>query len=318
MPEGDLCMDTYRITDWWRYEVTEKGHIAKIDTPLEQLRKKPLEYIRWTNFGHRLGPAFRKLNKKAWPYGPGIAEATFGIFGKCLELAADQQREYRGWILDEKQNPVDAKAIAELLEWDVDVVTRAMEILCCPEIQWLEFKPFSPIYRELPVNPANLGALSTNVPAKHPGLFQNETETEVKRNKNETVRENPDSRPSASDFPPSVSASVSKTELGKKRNQATMQLAEIFRPQNQSDGTTLRNIIEHLEMGIFAERFNPEIYDAMLEVAHQCHSARKPIAMFVQAMKDPRFGYRPERKRLIKTDISRKRPSRIGQLLTPH
>jgi len=311
-------MEAYRIVDWWRYEVTEKGHLAKFDTPFEQLRKKPLEYIRWTNFGHRLGPAFRKLIKKAWPYGPGIAEATFGIFGKCMELAADQTREYRGWILDEKQNPMDAKAIAELLEWDADVVARAMEILCCPEIQWLEFKPFSPLRREFP---ANRGALSTSIPAelaKHPGKSGTLlNETEKKRNKNETLPGNRGKTASVSNFSssPSVSASVSKTDLGKKRNWAAMQLAEIFRTTNQSDCTTLRHIIDQLQEKIELGQAGLEIFDKMIDAANQCRQAENPIAMFIAAMKQSPFGYVPRRERLIKNSTKSNQPNRIGKLL---
>ena len=51
--------EAYRIVDWWQYEVTAKGRKAKKDTPMEELRKAPLEYVRFPVHGHFLSADFR-------------------------------------------------------------------------------------------------------------------------------------------------------------------------------------------------------------------------------------------------------------------
>ena len=69
---------------------------------------------------------------------------------------------------------------------------------------------------------------------------------------------------------------------------------------NQSDMTTVRHIFDQIERRIVNQEVAIEIFDAMVDVAKECACRGKnPKAMFVQAMKEPRFGYVPEHRRLI-------------------
>ena len=46
-------MQAYRIVDWKkRYEIKADKRDADTDTPVEQLRKKPHDFIKWKVFGH--------------------------------------------------------------------------------------------------------------------------------------------------------------------------------------------------------------------------------------------------------------------------
>ena len=140
-------MLAYRITGWnQRYEVGDNDKVAPTGKPMGKLRKSPLKYVRLKVYGHQLAPAFRRMTKKAWGFGEAMPAATFGVFCKLLELAADQQREFRGWILDERQQPTKAEQIAELIGWtDVDIIKRALEILTDETIDWVELIEFPQI-----------------------------------------------------------------------------------------------------------------------------------------------------------------------------
>jgi len=86
-------MAEYRITEWSeRYEVNSKGQPARKG---DELRVKPLEYIRQKVNGRSQGSGYRKLLQIA---GVNKAMQVFGIFQKFLEIAGDAKREDRGFL----------------------------------------------------------------------------------------------------------------------------------------------------------------------------------------------------------------------------
>jgi len=135
-------MQAYRIVDWWQYEVTAKGRKAKQDTPIEELRKAPLDYIRFPVMGHDLSAAFRRLVKRSWSHGDLMAAACIGFYKMLLGLAGNQEREYRGYILDDRQRPINPMQIAELLTLTTEQIENVFEVLMDESVRWVELVDF--------------------------------------------------------------------------------------------------------------------------------------------------------------------------------
>lgn len=315
----------YRIVNWRTlYEVTAKGRQAGVDTPDDELRKSPLPYVRWSVHGHSLGPTYRKMVKKAFGVGILMEMACMGLFGKLLELAADQGPKYRGWILDEKQRPINAQQIADILDIaDDGKVQSLLEILCDEEINWVELVEFP-----LPVGASRgesgkEGESRGRLGGKVEEPLYKETEAEGKGSLNyETERDSPASRGESgrvSQAPPSalVSGSVSELTVSasdsaprgvpgikKRRTEAFLQLCETIRPRNSSDRTTFRDIFDQLEQQMIYDTEEP-LFEKALQKARQCCQVDgDPIKIFVATMKKSPFCYIPVRRSLIrgKTD----------------
>ena len=279
----------YRIVEWRElYEVTDKSSPANTGTPAEKLQKGPLKYVRFRVYGRRQTEAYRNLLRKAWLHGTMMELAVFGLFGKLLELAADQAREFRGWILDRKQQPMTAKKIAETLSiLDVNCVRKGLDLLADPEVGWIEIAKFPGQPR--PARDSCEGSLETSVPDPSTGLFINETETETKQNLNE-------SKDSSRGSP----ASVSDGRLAAVKTRTSEFLNQLLRPANQSDRTTLHDILNQMESRVREGIAQESIFDEIMAVAKVCgRKGRNPIAMFTVGMKQPKFGYMPEKKRVI-------------------
>lgn len=136
-------MRAYRIVDWKKlYELTAKGYPAKEDTPMDELRKSPFPYIRIVGKGHMLDPARRRMYKKAWLYGDNMDLKCWGLYTHLLDLARDQDREYRGWILDDRQRPINPAQIADVLGIQDANIIQMFEILTCSEVSWVELVDF--------------------------------------------------------------------------------------------------------------------------------------------------------------------------------
>lgn len=284
-------MEAYHIKGWKRrYEVTDKAAEAKADTELGKLKKGPLRFVRSKVRGHVLGPAYRSLMKKAFRLGPGIDLAAFGLFQKLLELAADQEREFRGWILDHNQQPINAKQITELLMiGDIDVVERCLELLCDEEIGWVEKLEFcgKPVKSQEGLgSPSQGSGKSRDIGPRGSGKSPlNETETGLDLTEGEEV----------SDAAPVISDS----EITETKEEAIKQVCRLLwvSPENQSDITTFRDIFEQIADVVNAGRVTIKIYERMVDEAKEAalhQSGRK--GRFINAMKRSPFCYVPVRR----------------------
>lgn len=319
--------EAYRIVNWKAlYEVTSKGKPAKGDESDSELRKSKLPYVRWFVHGHSLGPTYRKMVKKAWGVGILMEMACMGLFGKLLELAADQEPKYRGWILDEKQRPINAPRIAELLDIQDDgTLRKLLDILCHEEINWVELVEF-PLqavasWGESGREGGSRGGLGGKV--EEPLYNVNETEAETTVRINETERDTarcpdqvgregadcvfqppPSALVAGSDSEISVSVSGSaprgEAEIKKSRAQAFFQLCEIIRPRDSSDRTTFRDIFDQLEQRMMYDTEEPLFEKAIEKARECCLVGRVPAAMFTAAMEKSPFCYVPLRKPAIR------------------
>jgi hypothetical protein len=268
----------YRITEWKsRYEVTQKGHEADDNTPTEELRQKELEFYRSKVRGHNKGPAYRRLKSKANRFGVGMGSAVYGIFHDLMELASDQRAHFRGWILCEKQKPMTAEDIADHISEDVDVVSRALEILCDPKIGWLQQVEFE-ISPEIPGIAGNSRQIRVAL------LSESESEAKAKREvkvkaKEEGFPENPET----GSLSPSISSRSSLALASQTSEVRTIdQLEKIFPHRTAADDSTFENIVRQVP---------PHKHEYLLELALKSKTGDKPIAKFVDLAKR-RLGFR--------------------------
>ena len=295
-------MLAYRIVGWkQRYEVGDNSKVSPAGKPMEKLRKSPLNYVRLKVYGHKLGPAFRRMTKLAWGFGEAMPPAAFGVFCKLLELAADQQREYRGWILDEKQQPMQVSQIAELIGWtDVAIIKKSLEILTDETIGWVELKEFSQIPPAAGERGGDKGKEGDACGGKE-GKLQDETETESPTENLTESKLQPDSlfqkpHDSASD---SATIKHSQVFIGK--------LMLEFPRQNHSDRTTFMNLANHLA-GMVDEK--PKVFNEALALVGLCRDRDNPRAYFVGLCKE-KFGFR---KTVVWHSNAKKRRKKLQQV----
>lgn len=293
-------MQAYRIVEWRRrYEIKADKRDAGGDTPIEQLRRKPHEFIKWRVFGHKLGHKYRQIIQRAWRAGEINELAVIGFFGKLLEIAGDQaEPKYRGYILDEDQQPMDIRQIAELLGiHEVGRLSEAMTMLL--EVDWVtrcEFPfPISQMSCENVENSALLQKLqgAAKIAGVNKGLqsLQNETVTEDKGNITETNCKTK----RVSDISFVVSDSVDSANA-KTRDRVVMQVCELLsiHPENKSDITTMQDIFGQIEVGIKQGELNVDIYERIIIEAKEAATHRLgKIGRFVNAMKREPFNYIP-------------------------
>jgi len=319
----------YRITNWRElYEVTGKGAAAGPGIPVEKLRKSPLQYVRWSVHGHSLGPTYRKMVKKAWGVGILMEMACMGLFGKLLELAADQGPKYRGWILDEKQRPINAQQIADILDIKDDgKVESLLEILCDEEINWVELVEFPLQVGASRGESGKEGESRGRLGGKVEDSLYKVTEAEGKVSlNNETERDSPEvpevggevelpAAPasalvsdSVSEIPVSVSDSAPRQELRaieeikKDAAKIILEICELkrMRPRNQGDYTTYNDIFVQLKTRVIYETEEPLFEMALKKAKACCRVGDNARAMFVEAMKKSPFCYVPVSRPIIK------------------
>jgi hypothetical protein len=307
----------FRINDWTRrYEVNEKGRAAE---PGEKVRSEALKFTRLKNYGLDVGPAYRRMIAKAEKFGLGMGMATFGIFCKLLEIAGDQRAEFRGWILDEKQNPLDADDLAELILVDGDVAGRALEVLTDPKVGWVDLveypgrvgllETWGKVGEESTSTPAMLGGKRI-LPSVSPGDPSERNETKEELNLTETEEgTKPNGPPAhggepasgfvsasaspAAEPPDSISASASAKSSVSFRNSVSMRMIQdlkaikdieaIFPQRTTADDTTIRDILQQAD---------PAALDGIVKTARQSRFAKNPIARWVSQCKR-RYGYKP-------------------------
>ena len=275
----------FRIVGWrGRYEVTSKGKPASESTPIEDLRVSGFDYIRSKVHGHSHGPGWRGLLRVAWLAGDVRELAAFGLFQKLMELAADQKREFRGWILDADQRPLTASGIAdELGIYEKSIVSGLMDLLCSESIGWVGVAEFQENPDFPPASP-DAGGKEGLLVGENGGRLINETEVKEKVSINESEPGDP-------------GVSVLKSDLGGpvslNKQVAALKLSEIFVTATKSDHTTIVDILNQVDSLKYGD---------LIDKAKQCRGSNNPIAVFVAAAKSAPFGYCPVRRdRFVKT-----------------
>ena len=310
-------MKAYHIVEWKRqYEVTAKSSPYNPDKPEEELRKTPIPYIRYSDNGLLLSPSYRRLAKHGNKLGVMMGMCIYGLYWKLVDIARDKTRDYRGWILDENNYPLDPEHIADILEiTDRTFVKKAFDLLVyLGKIELLEVPAYFPI-------PAD----SRNSRSQREFLepFKNETETEdkvklkFKRKDSPEVEDLPLSSPAAEQFPqapptdkdsvkvsgdtatdtvwvPTGGPGGTEKETEAARQIFLMELTGIIRWRNQSDRTTLGDIADQLSYRQTYETEEPLFNEAIVKARGCAEIGHNPLAMFVSAMKKSPFHYIPK------------------------
>lgn len=174
-------MNAYRIVDWdRRYEVHYKGRESQEYIPMEVRRKSPLRYVRMPVHGLQIGPGLDELFTKGWRPGELVHWAAFGIFHKLLEIAADQPREQRGWLLDSDGMPLTpgyfAKRFHEIES--TKLIEEVFELLV--SVGWIEIVEIEKAPGSFRAIPGDSGSLYNYTDT------ETDTETERSRKKAQT------------------------------------------------------------------------------------------------------------------------------------
>jgi hypothetical protein len=249
-------MQAYRIVDWnGRYEVTAKGRPATGTELCSGLKKGKLTYVRSRVYGHAISPSFHNILDQAYVVGEINEWAVFGLFHKLLEIAGDQEREYRGWILDNDQDPMMAADIGKLFRsHEVPRIQQALDCLMREGVRWLELANF----------PGKSGS-SRKLP-ENCGGFLNRTETDT-----DTETEG-DSEISSEDG--SARFSV--------RRGAEKAAYDLLQPA--AGDTVISDVFDQVAV---------ELYRQVVEEARGAAKANNPMGAFIERVKKPPFDYKP-------------------------
>ena len=130
----------WAINNWVeRYEVNTKNRAARDG---DELRKRPLAYIRSAVHGHSGGRGWATLSELVGK--PGKRGVTlyevFGVFHKLLEFAADEEGGSRGTIRNRQGDPATFDEVATLLGYGRQAkphLQRILDILTDKRLAWL-------------------------------------------------------------------------------------------------------------------------------------------------------------------------------------
>ncbi|KKN73151.1 hypothetical protein LCGC14_0403230 [marine sediment metagenome] len=246
-------MPEYCIVDWQqRYEVNSRGAAAGSN---DKLQKHPLAYYRSKVTGTQQGKGYRKLlaiaNSKALE--------TFGIFHKLLEIAAGQDRASRGTINHSLSD------LAFIIGVGEHQMSAALNVLCDPDIGWLE---------KVPEKTESSGS-SREIAGKS-GAFKNETKT--KDNETKHIETGKD-----------VFFDFSKCYLSPSVRLVAFHWFEVVKPllklKNKGDMACLRDIAQWLGDQVEAGRYKIRIFDNVWQWAMDGVNGQKPMAVFQARLK---------------------------------
>ena len=160
-------MKAYRITDWdKKFEVNKRGQPTTEYIPMDYRRKGELKFIRIPVKGLNIDPLLDEILSRGWKPGELFHWAVWGVYVKLVEIAADQEREYRGWLLDNNQKPIDAAYFAKRFREEPNhrLIAEIFDFLSHPAVNLLEI-------HEIPDFPENSGSLK-NIPVNSGSLYK--------------------------------------------------------------------------------------------------------------------------------------------------
>lgn len=282
----------WRIVGWReRYEVTDQGRAAK---PGEDLRKSALPYVRLKVKGGEMGASYRKL-KEAAGSRRRLALA-YAIFCKLLELAADQVRERRGWILTDTGEPATAADIAFYTGFLQQDITRAMEALCDKSVGWVAEDTYSSLQQ--PTGTSKELQMPSEPKPKPKVTKPNSTDTEGEKPAGKKppaapVSANRDERELRGD-----SVSVSDKLLGSRDGIAAVILSKLQLrvnrrlKQGRADLTTLRYLADHVMHGDFGSPVDSklEVYAKAAEIGADPNANSKMAILMAWVHKELKVG----------------------------
>jgi len=233
-------MNAYKITDWDKnYEVTKDGKPATEKS--RNIRKTSLCYVRLAVQGHNPSMSYREMLQKA----NGKGMMVFGVFCKLLELAANQPRNYRGWLLDTKGNPMTANRIAFALCCNTSDIDFALQVLTDKDIGWVADTQFQ--IEQTQSNCSGEKDCSVII-TKH-----NETEENVtEQNENETE---PNETPAQ---PPQRVETSNATNADKLLEKVSRQIRGRAIHQTGNLGSSMKNILKTTSSVSDSVSSNPE------------------------------------------------------------
>ena len=280
----------YKIAEWNpRYEVNVRGEPYKPD---DKARLRPLEFVRWKVNGRKQGSGYRRLLAQA---GDRSME-VLGVFGKLLELAADQPRYKRdGTIYNDKDLPATIEDISFDIGAPVDQIENALTILCArgwvvkEESEEIGNQQESPqIVRTI----TDESGILRNLPLPYiTEPNRNRTElnlTETKGNGKVPVADSEDL--------PVVQVPISQSFSESARFGFVNNLIKILHKESggsrsKGDTTLYRNLCNSLDRDMRDRKCGMEILDTILAIARECKTGRSPPALFQTKLREAGIYY---------------------------
>ena len=249
--KGETRMDAYYIAEWQeRYEVGYDGREAKAGG---ELKAKPLDYVRLAAHGRSTSAGSAALRRAA---GTGQRYLNaYGVFCKLLEIAADNPRERRGWILNHRDRPATAEDIAGLTGFPLKAVTAALGHLNGTGVGWIGRAEYG---EHFPIPQTSRNSAKLAEPSKSCTPSRTEPEHETKHNPNPKPNANAsgsdsgktDGKGSGGNSPEAlpdfaadafVSVLAGKLEIG--------QMKQGGKRQHNADLACLRKVAAHIAAG---------------------------------------------------------------------
>ena len=143
------------------YEVNSQGHEFKPGKrgKAGALQLKPLPYVRWQVHGRSRGPKYQMLAQVART-GRRLM-AAYATFGKLAEIAGQNTRDRRGWVLNKDDSPCVVEDLIFYTGFPQKAVEESLAVLSDPQAAWIEF-------REFPAFPENPGVSGKSGPLHEP------------------------------------------------------------------------------------------------------------------------------------------------------
>lgn len=287
----------YVITEWLeRYEVNDKGDQAK---PGDRLRVRPLDFVRSKVHGRSRGAGFNAMQYQA----KNKTYEIFGLFHKFLEIAASEQRQKRGCLLNARGEPAGIEDLSFILDTTADVIDNAMQVLTNKKVAWITnvsddvFRKFrenpecenpheNTLYKlALSENSGNSGKIPEPYITKRNETEQNETKPNERHRENREQQQNPQ-----------VVVSGTAFDLGDlNSNSFSLRLGSILvnilNAKSKSDRSAIKNLVNWLHLQVLAKKFNEDIFQRVADIAKESLEGRNPRAMFFSNL-DEAIGYR--------------------------
>lgn len=323
------------INEWLeRYEVNDKGDQAQ---PGNKLRVKPLDYIRSKVHGRSCGAGFSAMQFHA---GERSYE-VFGLFQKFLEIAASENCEKRGCLLNARGEPADIEDLAFMLRTRAEAIEFTMQVLLNKKVAWI-FEVSDDVFRKFRENPEGFESLYQSALSENSGKirkskknknpqFQPKNElsensgknpeipepllTEPNRTEEKTTEDNRteclrESQENPENQNEQGTQNQFKEDFGLGDFKATSfrfrlvtALEKVLGARTSSDRKSLQNLVKWLDLQVVAKRFDDGVYLNVLDIARESkNGSRKPLAVFFAKL-DERIGYRAKAAKEIRDSL---------------
>jgi len=146
-PATDIFADlkpghAWYVAEWDSlYEVNSKGRPWATG---QDKKARGLRFVRWHVFGpsNNNNAYLAAADYVADTYGENAWAIAFATFGKCLEIAAAQKRDSRGFLVVSREKPVTERQFQRISGFSREQVQFGMTVLTDENVGWIIQRPY--------------------------------------------------------------------------------------------------------------------------------------------------------------------------------